>query len=760
MRSAAGRARAVLLVLLATGLAVESWHAYDVVAGLAAPTAAPVAAGLAVQQVLLEIALPWFCMALGFWIALVHPLDRRARLLLFLLASFAAIFGGAYDHWPAPIRAIGVTWDTLLAGLWPVAMLAAGLLFPDPHWVERRAPWAKWLLSAPLVAGALVRTVAGVAAPDHPRLAAGAQALLQPFEFSLRILGLLAVSSFFALLGWRHAEPLAPDARRRLTLLGVGASVALSPSFVLLMLGLVTGRALTDVAPVWLTGLALLMMGVFPLTLAYVVVVERALDVRVFIRAGLQYAFARRGIFLLRTGLTVGTAGWAIWRVAQPELRRVEVVGTLATGLLLTVLLKRIGDATLRWTDRRFFREAVDAERVLGQLAEEVRSVVDRDALVDVVERRLRDSLHVERLAVLLPDGAAFGGAPIRLASDSPLVLRLAATREPQRVRPGQDAALDAFGAEVLVPLSAQDHLSGLIVLGPRRAQAPYSPADLRLLASVGDRAGVALDNARLTAAVAAEAAQRGRLAREVEIAREVQQRLFPQAVPRVDGLELAGRCRTALGVGGDYYDFLGLPDGSLLLAIGDVSGKGIGAALVMASLQASLRGQSFQAAGGLTRLVETVNGLVHDATPENRYATLFVGRYEPGTRRLTYVNAGHNAPLLLRAGGGVERLTPTGTVVGLIEHARYAEAVAELRPGDVLCGYSDGVSEAMTVDDEEFGEARLLDALRAAGEGSAGEVIAGVFARADAFAAGAAQHDDMTVVVARARGRGAVARD
>ena len=713
--------------------------------------------GALVSLWLLRFVMPWCSLLLGFWVAFARPADRRAWLLLWLMATFTDPFGrGTYAHWEPGLRELGQAWGALAASSWPIAMLSFATLFPERLRLDARFPWPRRIATLLLGASALLRTAFAVLAPAWFGAAIVPGRLVAASSVPAFALGMAATSWFFVSLGLRHGEPLAPDARRRLFLLQAGTTLALLPGFLLVIASLVTGRETEAVAPPWVLLPAFVATLLFPLTLAYVVLVERAFDVRVVIREGLQYAFARRGIFVLRVVLIATTIGFTAWRIAtRPDMRRVDLVGALAFGMLLVVLLKRIGDATLRWTDRRFFREAVDAERVLSQLADEVRTVVDRDAVVEVVERRLRESLNVARVAVLLREHDAFVSGALSLPADAPIVAQLAAARAPLRGRRGGHAALDAFGAEVLVPLPARDHLNGIVVLGPRRAEAPYSAADLRLLASVGDRAGLALENARLTAAVAAEAAQRGRLAREVEIAREVQLRLFPQRVPEVPGIELAGYCRTALGVGGDYYDFLVLPDGSLLVAIGDVSGKGIGAALVMASLQASLRGQTYRASGELARLMETVNGLVHDATPENRYATLFVARYEPGERRLVYVNGGHNAPMLLRADGTVERLKATGMVVGLMDGARFAEAHTVLRPGDLLCGFSDGISEAMTVDEEEFGEPRLLETLRRLDGVSPRAAIERIFSAVDAFTAEAPQHDDMTLVVARVTPRG-----
>jgi sigma-B regulation protein RsbU (phosphoserine phosphatase) len=267
------------------------------------------------------------------------------------------------------------------------------------------------------------------------------------------------------------------------------------------------------------------------------------------------------------------------------------------------------------------------------------------------------------------------------------------------------------------------------------------------LLSAVASQTGLALENAELTESVRREIAQRERLDRELEIAREVQQRLFPQKLPVVRGLDFAGYCRPAEGVGGDYYDFILLPDQSLAIAVGDVSGKGIAAALMMASLQASLRGQTIKPCETLSEMVSNINRLMYDASAENRYATFFYAQYDPATRALRYVNAGHNPPMLLR-GGEFIRLTDGGTVVGLFPEFPFREGLVHLERGDVLVAFTDGISEAMNAADEEFEEERLMAAVGKMEARTAAEMIGQILAEVDGFTAGAKQNDDMTLVV------------
>jgi sigma-B regulation protein RsbU (phosphoserine phosphatase) len=316
-----------------------------------------------------------------------------------------------------------------------------------------------------------------------------------------------------------------------------------------------------------------------------------------------------------------------------------------------------------------------------------------------------------------------------------------------------EQKALESLGAEVLIPVALKSRMLGLISLGPKRSEAPYSRVDLQLLGAVASQTGLALENAELTENIRREIAQRERLDRELEIAREVQQRLFPQVLPVVRGLDFAGYCRPALGVGGDYYDFIRLPDGCLGFAIGDVSGKGIAAALMMATLQASLRAQVTRPGGTLSEMIQHINRLVYEASAANRYATFFYAQYDPEKRRLYYVNAGHNPPILYRHQAGnecVERMKAGGTVIGLFPEFPYEESSCELAPGDLFVAFTDGISEAMNTDDDEFGEERLLEILRQCHCRSAADTISCIIDCVDEFTAGAPQHDDMTLLVMR----------
>ncbi len=239
------------------------------------------------------------------------------------------------------------------------------------------------------------------------------------------------------------------------------------------------------------------------------------------------------------------------------------------------------------------------------------------------------------------------------------------------------------------------------------------------------------------------------RAAQELEIAKQVQARLFPQMAPPLRTLDYAGICIQARQVGGDYYDFLDLGRERLGLVIGDISGKGIAAALLMANLQANLRSQCAIALDQPQRLLRSVNRLFYENTTESSYATFFFSEYDDREQRLRYANCGHLCALLLRSDGEVERLDSTSTVLGLFEEWDCSIGERRLYSGDILALYTDGVTEAFNDAEEEFGEQRLIETLRRHRELSSQHLVKTIVDDVQRFSPHE-QHDDLTLIVAK----------
>ena len=241
------------------------------------------------------------------------------------------------------------------------------------------------------------------------------------------------------------------------------------------------------------------------------------------------------------------------------------------------------------------------------------------------------------------------------------------------------------------------------------------------------------------------------RVAQELDIAKRVQARLFPQCLPQLESLDYAGICIQAREVGGDYYDFLDFGRTRLGLVVGDTSGKGIGAALLMANLQANLRSQSATAMTRPERFLRSVNQLFHANTTDSAYATLFFAAYDDRTRRLRYANCGHQTAFLLRRDNTLERLASTCTVLGLFREWECSVEESRLFPGDVLVLYTDGITEAFNDADEDYGEDRLIEILQRHRHRSSREILAAIIDDVRTFSP-REQRDDITVIVAKCK--------
>ncbi len=266
-----------------------------------------------------------------------------------------------------------------------------------------------------------------------------------------------------------------------------------------------------------------------------------------------------------------------------------------------------------------------------------------------------------------------------------------------------------------------------------------FTLLDIEMLGLAASYAASTLETQRLRQ----EAEATRVLYRELEIARDVQEKLLPQKFPPVAGLDYAGHCRPARAVGGDYYDFCPLDDGRFALTLGDVSGKGIAAALMMAGIHSSLRTQMLMGVTSLAGQLSTFNTAIYISSPPDKYSTLFVGIIDIERRELSYVNAGQVMPMLVR-GGKVLRLEESGVPIGLLPSWRYEQTSVPLEEGDLLVCFSDGISEAENAQGEFWEE---KGASQVAAQCTGIEVITRLFQGCDEFAAGYEQSDDITVI-------------
>lgn len=660
----------------------------------------------------------WFCYFLGFFVAFRRPSDILAWEMLGLLLGFgqmAAGEAGSLYSWSLIWSIPAAAYVNFFSNAWPAFMVWFGLDFPDPSSPKRFLSWLRWPLTALILALALTRAIGGAGAlvdvPAFSSINAWADAASAYFIW----ISAAAIGLFFANLGHKRAIMTDPDGRRRLRMLHLGAAVSLMPMFGLILATRIFGSGNFIQWTPWTWIPPLLLLSLFPVTVAYVIVVERAMDVGFVIRQGLQYALATRAVFVTQVVLTAIVIFVALNAASDDDLRRPMRMQLFALAIIGVLLLRKAAEKARVWIDRKFFRERVEAERVLSDLGQQVRRIMDTSTLIETVASRISSALHVPRVELSLsPMGAT------------------------------------ASGVELEIPLEAGGRNLGWLRLGPKKSEEPYSGSDRKLLETVASQTALALENHRLAGEVAREAAAREFFSRELEIAREVQERLLPHRKPPVDGIEYEGRCRPAQSVGGDYFEYLMLGDNSLCLAVGDVSGKGIPASLVMASLQSSLRGLVFAGIRHLAELFEKLNELIDEATSRNRFATLWFCRIEPGSGLFTYTSAGHNPALLVRSDGASEWLDVRGIALGLTRNASYPVGAGRLLAGDVLVIYSDGITEAFNPAGDEYGEDRMEELVKRHRHAPAQKILDALFEDVSHFAGSAPQHDDMTAIVVK----------
>jgi sigma-B regulation protein RsbU (phosphoserine phosphatase) len=344
-------------------------------------------------------------------------------------------------------------------------------------------------------------------------------------------------------------------------------------------------------------------------------------------------------------------------------------------------------------------------------------------------------------------------------SSSSPLVMDdrdvqalvgWATQHRPQRL--AELETLQRTGARLAAALRTKNEVLGVLLFGAPTNRAEYSAVEKRVLGRASDQFALIIENARLTDRVV----EQEKLRRDVALAVEVQKRLLPERPPEGKVVTLAAMSVPARSVGGDYYDFIEVGENRIGLALADVAGKGVAAALIMAAVQASLRVIASDDGIPLPELVAKMNRFLHRSTSSASYATFFYAQLDERTRQLRYVNAGHNPPYLVRAVPldadsplpSIQELKTGGTVIGLLPDMTYEEATIDLRAGDVFVAFTDGVTEALNANDEEFGEERLKNLICRVAELPVPEISARISEELRGWISNAAQYDDLTFLV------------
>ncbi len=412
--------------------------------------------------------------------------------------------------------------------------------------------------------------------------------------------------------------------------------------------------------------------------------------------------------------------------------------------------------------------DLIRQNRLLRTLSKAASDLLTHRSLAELFERildLLLEAVPAERAAILLVEpgdpqpvikaSKSRAGAPItrvsrsiaRRAMDHRVSLLLPNLLEDSAFKSQDSILASGIRSALCAPLwftaevKERDAVIGLVYMDSMQRSHSFTEDDVNVVTALANIAAVQIENVRLLE----ENIEKRQLEDDMRKAAEIQRRLLPGAPPEIAGYDIAGSNHPCRTVGGDYYDYVS-SGGRLYLALGDVSGKGTGAALLMTVLRAAVRAAwtDFEPAEAVVR----INRTVCQNVPDGKYATFAMGRLEPATGELTYVNAGHNPPILAHADGTVEELTEGGMVLGMFDSVSYAHGRVALRPGDTLVVFSDGVSETWNKAGEEFGEERLTQTILRSHELSAAQLQARILADLDTFSGGAKATDDRTLIV------------
>jgi phosphoserine phosphatase RsbU/P len=329
-----------------------------------------------------------------------------------------------------------------------------------------------------------------------------------------------------------------------------------------------------------------------------------------------------------------------------------------------------------------------------------------------------------------------------KVLSEGASVLTSDAMHDP-RFQSQHSVVLSQIRSVMAVPLASGEEIFGMVYVdNPFNNR--FQEEDLKVLTTIASVASIKIENDRLLE----ERLEKRRMEEELKVASEIQMRLQPFSPPKLDGWEMTGVSFPCREIGGDYYDFIQRKrDSHLIVAVGDVSGKGTGAAILMSSLHAAVRAQS-QTRASISEVMGEINQYIFENSPSNKFITLFYGDVDPETGTLQYSNGGHNAPIFVRASGEVERLDKGGLPIGMMQGSVYGEESVVFQPGDVLVIYSDGITESINERDEEFDEERLIDVVR----NNLGRSASGIRDRIDEalsrFVGATAPVDDMTLMI------------
>ena len=444
---------------------------------------------------------------------------------------------------------------------------------------------------------------------------------------------------------------------------------------------------------------------------------------------------------------TIGIAGFGGKINGKPyEENEIEFLDSLSS-IAATAVSNGMMVDEIQSVNRKLDRK-VQQLNTIFDISRELNTTMDRSKIGSLLSFAVMGELLVNRCMVLTRENGGMQtlvakglGSPVLLGHDLDRIVETVFLDDTDLYEPCRQ-----MGISVVVPMRNQNEVKGLLAIGPKISGEVFSEEEMDFLKTLGNQAMATIENARLFE----EELEKHRLEEELNLAQKIQQDLLPKDIPRLPGFDISAVNIPSRQVGGDYFDIIPVSETRVGIAIADVSGKGAGAALLMANVQAFLRAlvpdkQSIQG------MVFRLNNLIHQNTALDRFITFFYGELDIETRTLVFCNAGHNPPYCLDAGGTIRELTTGGVVLGMLPNMAYQTEALNLGPKDRLVLYTDGITEAQNPSDEEFGEDRLKRLMVEENQSGSEVFIKKLIDAVRQFSGSAGQSDDMTVVAIQA---------
>ncbi len=689
---------------------------------------------------------------------------RRADAMAMVFYSLTLVF--AFLFAPVPIHP-SLAWNVEITILYVLAYLLLPALFLHFFLIfpyRRKIVAAHPRLVRSLYASSLVLFAIGASLQVF-FLAGQRHTLLPAIDAFTGLTGLLIMLGFLLGIGsfvTSYIRTPAGPVRRRLKGVLWGTLLGILP--------MVVGSLASMIAPsATLPGARYYHLSLFlvPLSFGYAIVRYGLMDLEIILKRSVVYTILTALLAAIYLLFVDGIGRLAMIRGGEESL--LLKIGAI---FLMAIVFSPVRSRVQGLVDRTFYRERLNYRDTIREISEEITGIIEADPLVDRLARRVAEVLRVKGVAVYLEgkeagafacaaaagDGMASAGCYTFSRSDHVVswaierrgvlpIERLQESVRWNRLPRGEKQALRELAAALLIPLVSGERLVGLVLVGSKESGDIHANEELELLATVATQASVAVENALLHR----EALARARLQEELALARKIQENFLPETLPDLPEVELSALNVPCEEVGGDYYDFLVLGNRKALgVAIGDASGKGIPAALLMASFQAAFHAEA-ESQRSPAQVLEKLNRLIIRQSRSERFVTFFYGLVDVERRVLTYANAGHNPPLLLRPDGSGVTLDEAGLLLGVSPDTAYRNAELPLSEGDILLLYTDGVTDELSPGDEIFGVERLESILRTSRGQPLSEILGSIYHSVSEFMGGRPE-DDITLLAMKVR--------